>query len=347
MKVYTSKELAKIQKGALLFVSDDELKPGAKGNGVITYQEGSKYTGPLVFLGSSFEKLGYGTQDFTDSRINNDGVGGPDGDTLYLYQGEFDYRVSQWIYGNGIFYFLKDGKPDAYFPGFFSSTSYIKPYEGDNIEELLLPSFKNARRLSALRPNKARIAKMSLDKSPVDILFVGDSYFDFLSNHFDNDGKNLFEHYTKGMNAANIGIGGYRFRNWIPLVETLIAPRNPQKIVVNLGFNDLHIGLSADDTLKDAKEFVFKVLEKLPNARIYLLNVSHFPAFVRLRKKEDEYNRKLEEWVKTDRRLSLIDGASAFPPVEELKPYSEDDLVHPNNLGYSLWMPFIMNAVQK
>ncbi len=347
MKIYTSKDLSKIQKGALLFVSEDELKIGTKGNGVILYQEGSKYTGPLVFLGTSFEKLGYGTQDFTDSRINNDAVGGPKGDTLYLYQGQFDYRISQWIYGNGIFYFLKDKKPDAYFPGFFSGTEFVKPYEGDNIEELLLPSFRNAKRLNELRPNETRIKQMSLDKSPVDYLFVGDSYFDFLSNHFDKEGKNLFEHYTKGLRAANIGIGGYRFRSWIPLIDRLITPRKPKKIIVNLGFNDLHTGLSPEETLLDAKEFASKILSELPNARIYFITVSHFPAYASRRKQEDEFNQKLKEWTKTDPRFICLDAANVFPPVDKLKPYSEDDLIHPSDLGYSLWMPYIMNEIKK
>lgn len=354
MKTYFGKELEKIHKGAIIFTTeDDELKAGTKGNGKISYLEGSIYTGPLTFTGTSFEKLGYGRQDFTLSTISNDDIGGPIDDTVYLYEGMFDYRKTQWICGNGIFYFLKDGKPDSYFAGYFQGTTCVGEYTGPKIESVLIPEFKEAKKLDALYPKQAKIARLSKELKEhgnTDFLFIGDSYLDNMNTYKGAEGGSLFNHYMKCNNACNMGIGGWRFIDFIPYIDKLVFSGNPKNMIVNLGFNDIHSGKSADETLKDMDNFLTPILNKLPDIKIYLLTVCHFPAFPIFREEEDKYNDEIKKRFKDNKNIIVIDADTVFENIKKndvnFSDYIEPDLIHPNEKGYAEWMPYILKQVK-
>ncbi len=354
MKTYFGKELESIQKGAIIFTTEnDELLKGVSGSGKVTYCERSIYTGPLVFTGKSFEKLGYGIQDFSSSTISCDDVGGPIGDTLYLYEGMFDYRKTSWICGNGIFYFLKDGKPDAFFAGYFNGTTCVGDYNGPDINSILNPSFKGTRRLNSLYPKQAKIQRLSeklLEQCSIDYLFIGDSYFDNLNSYKDNDGNTLFEYYKGNNNAFNAGIGGWRFIDFIPYIDKLVFSGNPANMIVNLGFNDIHSGRNAETTLKDMNDFLAPILTKIPDIQIYLLTVSHFSAFPHFRKEENKYNEEIMNRFQDNNNITIIDSASVFEEIKnsnlDFNDYIEPDLIHPNEKGYEKWMPYILKRVK-
>lgn len=354
MRIYSGKESEQIQKGVILFVTeDDELKTGTTGCGKISYCEGSIYTGPLVFTGKTFEKLGYGRQDFFNSSISCDDIGGPIGDRVYLYEGMFDYRKTQWIYGNGIFYFTKDGKPDAYFAGFFEGTSCIDEYRGPEIDSVLLPSFKGTKKLDCLYPKQGKIAKLTKERKEhkdVDYLFIGDSYFDNLNNYKGKDGGTLFELYKGKNNALNLGIGGWRYIDFIPYLDSFVLCGKPKNIIVNLGFNDIHSGKDADQTLKDMSDFLSPILAKFPDIKIYLLTVSHFPAFPQFRNEEDKYNDEIKRRYRHDRNIEIIEADTVFEDIKNsnlnFDDYIEPDLVHPNEKGYEKWMPYILTRIK-
>ncbi len=354
MKYYTREELEKIQHDVFFFLSEEkELKAGAKGIAKIRYPEGSVYTGPVEYTGKSFEKIGFGCQDFTDSTITCDSIGGPIGDTLFLYEGRYDYKVTQWISGDGIFYFLKDGKPDCYFPGNFAGISYVREYQGDDLESMILPSFKNTARLKGLHPNQVRINGMiesSKEYPHVDFMLIGDSYFDFLNTHYAKDNRSLTEVYSKGNYLVNYGIGGFRFSDFIPFVDILVKNTEPKNIVVNLGFNDIHCGKNADETLHDCYKFLRKVFAAKPDTMVYLLGVCHFPLFPNFRETEDRYNHLLDEISKNLKNVLVIHAEDVFDDIfenkENWKDYIEPDFVHPNNNGYRLWMPRFLKEVE-
>lgn len=353
MKRYTREELEKTQHDVFFFLSEEEeLKAGVKGIAKIRYPEGSIYTGPVEFTGQSFEKLGHGIQDFTNSTITCETVGGPIGDSLYLYEGMYDYKKTQWISGNGIFYFLKDGKPDCYFPGYFSGTSYVREYQGNDLELMLLPSFKDKKRLTELHPNQTRIQNMlqsSKEKTPIDYMLIGDSYFDFLNINFAKDNKTLTEVYSKENDLVNYGIGGFRFCDFIPFVGELVKNSQPKNIIVNLGFNDIHSGKSAFETLEDCHVFLTKIFAEKPDTRIYLLGVCHYPLFTNFRKEEDIYNIQLENIEKAFANVSVIHSEDVFDDAfwkrPDWKNYIEPDLIHPNINGYHLWMPRFLKDI--
>ncbi len=354
MKLYTKAELNKIQNDVFFFLSEkDELTIGVKGIAKIRYPEGSIYTGPVEFTGKSFEKIGYGCQDFSDSTITCDSVGGPLGDTLYLYEGMYDYRVTQWIYGDGIFYFLKDGKPDCYFAGYFAGTSFVKDFQGEVLDSLLLPAFRNTRRLSSLHPNQERIQNMiqlSESKKNVQFMLVGDSYFDFLNSHYDKYGRTLTDLFTGGNSLVNYGIGGFRFSDFIPFVDRLVINSQSENIIVNLGFNDIHCGKTAEETLTDCRHFIEIINKVKSDVRIYLLGVCHFPLFTNFREVEDDYNSRLDKIAHEFRNVSIIHAEDVFDDIfennKDWMDYIEPDLIHPNNNGYRIWMPRFLKEVK-
>ncbi len=354
MKLYTKADLEKMQNDVFFFLSEkDELKAGTKGIAKIRYQEGSIYTGPVEFTGKSFEKIGYGCQDFTESTITCDSVGGPIGDTLYLYEGMYDYKVTQWIHGDGVFYFLKDGKPDCYCAGYFAGTSFIKDYQGKDLDLLLLPAFRNAKRLTSLHPNQKRIHDMirfSKTRKNVRFMFVGDSYFDFLNTHYDENGRSLTDVYSKGNSLVNYGIGGFRFCDFIPFIDQLVINSQPESIIVNLGFNDVHCGKTNEETLNDCRHFIKIIKKSKKDVKIYLLGVCHFPLFTNFREVEDDYNSKLEQIVCEFDNVFVIHSEDVFDDIfdknENWMDYIEPDLIHPNNNGYRIWMPRFLKEVK-
>lgn len=350
MRIYTQKELEVIQKGVIFFeTEEDPLKEGTIGTGVVRYPEGSIYKGPLVYTGKTFEKSGFGRQNFLESTINNDDVGGPKGDTLYLYEGMYSYKKNDWIYGNGIFYFLKDGQPDAFCPGTYFGTIYVGEYTRDDLEEILLPEFKSAKRLTMLMPHEARIEKMEKalsQKGHYEYMLLGDSYFDFLGTHYTSNGQTVFDHYKKDNDICNVGIGGFRFLDFMPLIDRFVMKATPDQLIVNLGFNDIHASGSAETTIKQAKEFFSKVHSLLPNTLIYPITVAHTPAFPTYKEEEEKYNQWLIEYSKSVSYLRVIDAATVFSQLPDMTPYIEPDKLHPNTLGYSLWMPFILKQVK-
>ncbi len=353
MKRYTKEELEKIQHDVFFFLTEEEkLKVGVKGIAKIRYPEGSIYTGPVEFIGKSFEKIGYGVQDFTNSTVTCETVGGPIGDTLYLYEGMYDYKKTQWIYGDGIFYFLKDGKPNCYFPGYFSGTSFVREYQGQDLESMILPGFKNTKRLKELHPNQIRIANMiqsSKENTPFDFMLIGDSYFDFLNINHTKDNRTLTDVYSEGNNLVNYGIGGFRFCDFLPFVGELVKNSQPKNIIVNLGFNDIHNGKSASETLDDCRTFLKKIFAEKPDTRIYLLGVCHYPLFTGFRKEEDIYNIQFESFAKEFDNVSVIHSEDAFDDAfwnrTDWKDYIEPDLIHPNMNGYRLWMPRFLKEI--
>lgn len=353
MKIYQKAELSTLQKDVYFFVTDqDKLEKGVKGIAKIRYAEGSIYTGPVEFTGQTFEKIGYGRQDFTESYIECDEVGGPVGDKLYLYEGMFDYKVTQWIYGDGIFYFTKDGKPDSYYAGKFAGTGLIGEYEGPEIKTVLLPTFRNTKRLTTLTPHKARIdsmVKAMETKGKTDYVFLGDSYLDFMNSHHTEEGESLFSYYTRGKDAFNAGIGGFRFQDFIPFLSKIIENGKPNQLIVNLGFNDLHSGKSPEEVINDMKTFLSIVHSIIPECQVYFLTVCHFPAFPFFRENEDRLNKDMKQ-LEQDPRVHIIEADTAFEEIkkrgENFSPYTENDLIHPTNKGYEVWMAKILPEIK-
>lgn len=329
--------------GVWFFVPYGEFKKGkpCKGFGSIKYNEGSVYTGDVFYDGKNFEKLGYGQQDFTRSTI---GVIDADiNERKYKFAGKFDYRKTDWIYGNGVLYYTDaDGNPSHFVKGFFSGLGKIADYKGEFDYSALLDGYTADMEFdydfctahSALIFDKAY--KKCENAECVDVLFIGDSYFELMNNP-EFCGVNSFE---DGFPATyvNAGIGGSTFTDWHAYIDRLSGLKQPKKIIINLGFNDLHTGKSVEKVYNDYL-ILLKMIKKLfPKAEIYLIRVVHAPAFPEYTEKENELNTLT---LKTSEKLGTVVG-DWNGLIEGSREYCfHADGVHPNECGYALFAKFI------
>lgn len=336
--------------GVWYFVPDAGVfrtgKP-CKGFGYIKYAEGSVYTGDLFYDGKNFNKLGYGQQDFSNSDI---GKTVPAlGEKKVMFVGRYDYRKTDWIYGNGVVYYTyENGKPSHFRKGFFRGLDKIKEYQGEFDYRTLLNSYtpdmefdfdENAGVIEARR--KVILSDIAATPSPY-TLFVGDSYFELFSDA-DLAGKNVFGQFFNG-HYVNAGICGSKFSDWLTWADIFEGVPAPEKIVINLGFNDLHTGASVAKIYSDFKKFTAVLHGYFSAVKIYLISVVHAPNCTHFLEKENEFNLKLArnaerngvtvgEW----NRLIEQSGENCF----------HSDAIHLNEYGYGLFAQFLNKLLNR
>lgn len=333
--------------GVWYFVPEGEFKKGkpCKGFGSIKYPEGSVYTGDIFYDGKNFEKLGYGQQDFTQSTLSS--CGATSSDVLYKYVGKFDYRRTDWIYGNGVMYYKSpDGKPTHFRKAFFSGLSVIGEYKGEFNEPLLdgytpeMEFFCDWKNMNAETTIK-RVCESFTNAENADVLFIGDSYFE-LAESQDFAGDNRFSAYFPD-SYANAGIGGSMFKDWLDYLPRLKGLPQFEKIVVNLGFNDLHTNRSAERTYGYYLDFLKLTRKIFPKAKIYIIKAVHAPDFEELKDTENEFNEMLEK-SSDENRVTVVDWNGRIAASVENCFHS--DGVHPNEHGYGIFREFIKSFLK-
>lgn len=317
------------------------------GFGQIKYAEGSIYTGEVYFDGADYHKLGYGKQDFTYSWIGdlNEDIN----QKIYLFVGQFDYRKTNWIYGNGTLYYRDaNGKPSSFVKGFFSCLDKIGEYKGEYDYSLLIDGYHKDMEV-ANYIKKFKLIKSELDDlADIQIpetLFFGDSYFEFWHNEA-YAGK-VFKETFDVSKYLNIGVGGTKYCDWIELLDGIKHFPKFKNVVINLGFNDLHfMKKSVPAKVYDMMvEVIKKVNEMFDNPNIYILNVCHSPAYKSLHNKEAALNKMLSKNAKK-LGVYIIDNSSAIYEKNLLENVFDVDNVHLNSLGYQVMYEKIVEALK-
>lgn len=317
-----------------------------KGFGCIKYAEGSVYTGDIYYDGKKFNKIGNGQQDFSRSDIGK--VVPTIGEKKYLFVGRYDYRKTDWIYGNGVLYYTDEsGKPTHFRKGFFRGLDKIKEYQGEFDYSTLLEGYTPEMEFDYDESTGALEARWKVILSEISAarqsytLFIGDSYFELFADP-EFAGANLF-HKVLPENCVNAGVCGSKFSDWLEWAEKLKDAPAPEKIVINLGFNDLHNGASVAKTYSNFRKFIAVLRSYFPNVKIYLISVVHAPDSTNYLEKENAYNAKIAECAKRNdvtvgewNSLILESGVNCF----------HADAIHPNENGYALFAQFIKDLLK-
>jgi lysophospholipase L1-like esterase len=326
--------------GIWYFVADNgEWKKGkpCKGFGTVKYAEGSVYTGDLYYDGKNFNKIGFGQQDFSRSCFGN--IDKRINEKKYKFVGRYDYRKTDWIYGNGVMYYTDAcGKPTHFAKGFFTGVRITGDYRGTFDYSSLLDGYTaemefdydSDREYIRERFNNAHLLCERLEKT--DTLFIGDSYFDFLDNKAYSGKFSFYNVFPQ--NFVNCGIGGSRFCDWIGYMPQLKRLSQPDRIIINLGFNDLHFGKTAKQVYADYLKFLRLIRELFPQSEILLMKVVHSPKFSSCCKEENEFNALT---AKSASRLgvTVADWNGRISACAENCFHA--DGVHPNETGYRLF----------
>ena len=316
------------------------------GFGQITYGEGSVYTGDVYFDGKDYHKLGYGKQEFTYSHLGN--IDPYINEKIYMFVGEFDYRKTNWIYGNGVLYYRDPaGNPSRFVKGFFSCLTRTGDYRGEFDYSLLLDGYSkemesNYVKKFLLIPSEVEDVKDIVDP---DTLFIGDSYFEFWHN--EAFAGTTFKNVYDTSRYLNIGVGGTKYIDWDEMLDTLPPFPKFKNIVINLGFNDLHY--SKLNTPNRVFDMMIKVLDKInrmfDNPNIYVLNVCHAPQYGETYQREEKYNNLL---VKNAKKLNItiIDNAKVIADRFLIENVFDIDRVHLNSVGYEVMLEEINKHIK-
>lgn len=317
------------------------------GFGAIKYDDGSVYTGELFFDGEHYHKLGFGRQDFL---LSNFGVySSKIKGRKAFYIGQFDYRKTDWIYGNGVLYYVdKNNKPAFFIKGFFEGLEKTGEYIGKFDETSLVEGYTlDMESNISERDILFEEEKRSHEKiERLNSLFIGDSYFEFW-NYSSFADKLFYETFDKKYNL-NLGLGGTRFIDWPQFIEKIPSFKEPKMIFLNLGFNDIHSRFSLDEVYEHFKIVYNKLKNKFSYSEIVVLNVVHAPAFKDIFFKiEEQWNTKLEE-IKDEFSITVLDISHVISDNENkgLMLFSPDQ-IHLNHEGYALFRSVILNFLNK
>lgn len=344
--------LHKYREGVVFFIADDEkaYKAGkpCNGFGSVVYGEGSVYTGDLYFDGANYNKMGFGRQGFAYSVLGELCRSDKHGEyRRAFYIGQYDYTKTDWIYGNGVFYYTdKDNKPKYFSPGFYSGVNLIGEYKGEFDYGSLAQGYTKDMEhtidvwLDVFENEKQLYKNVTGDYN----LFLGDSYVEFW-NYPQFAGETFYQTYSNASNL-NLGIGGTRFCDWISYVNRLSDLAEPKNIFVNLGFNDIHSKFTAEQTLDFFVEF-FTALKKLfPNSKLFWFGITKSPAYAYMCDEEERFL-KLAKQRLSEFDVTLLDGRAQIEQLNKQVNCYAEDLVHINEHGYRVWDKLIAEALNK
>lgn len=315
------------------------------GFGSIKYLEGSIYTGEIYFDGKNYNKLGNGQQDFSCSTLGE--IDPFINERKYLYVGKFDYRKTDWIYGNGVLYYKDlDGKPSRFVKGFFAGLDLLKPYQGEFDYSSLVDGYSKEQE-SDYNPRKHLFMKEYENYNEItslENLFIGDSYFEFW--YYDKFSGITFKNLYNPKHDLNLGLGGTKFIDWFEYIPLLKDLKEPKNIIINLGFNDLHSNYSPRKVYSDFKKALNMLKEYFPNSNYYLLNIVNSPAFPNYLEKENELNRMMEKHQR-DNNITIIHNSERINEIQVNENCFDEDGVHLNPLGYEIMKKEIDKNIKK
>jgi lysophospholipase L1-like esterase len=143
--------------------------------------------------------------------------------------------------------------------------------------------------------------------------------------------------------VINRGFGGSEIADSVEFADRIVVPYAPKRIIMYAGGNDIHAKKSPEQVLADFKAFVEKVHRQLPETRVSFISIAPNPARWAELEKVKAANRLIEQYTRSNPKLSFIDVFSRMLG-EDGKPLPDiylPDKLHMNPKGYALWASII------
>ncbi len=174
---------------------------------------------------------------------------------------------------------------------------------------------------------------MPIDSSS--ICFLGNS----LTQFFD------FAEFFKDIRIKNRGIAGDHTFGVLNRLDAIIQ-MHPSKIFIEIGINDLQMGIPQDSVVLNYKAIIKKLRRECPQTQVYIQSIlptqsynKEMPSFTT--KKINEGIKLLNAFLKKECQLSGITFIDLYPLFLEngyLKASYTVDGVHLSGEGYLVWM---------
>lgn len=142
--------------------------------------------------------------------------------------------------------------------------------------------------------------------------------------------------------VLNRGFGGSQMSDLLDYFDRLVARYQPPHIVVYEGDNDLAGGKSVDQVFLDYSNFLARVEQQLPRAKVSFIAVKPSPSRVGLMTQMQDLNARVRALAEARRHrfidvfTPMLNGAGQ--PRAEL---FQADMLHMNAAGYAIWQQVI------
>ncbi len=152
-----------------------------------------------------------------------------------------------------------------------------------------------------------------------------------------------------GVQSINRGFGGSQIADSVKFAERLVVPYKPRLVVFYAGDNDIAAGKSPEQVASDFQDFAKKIQKELPETRIAFISIKPSPSRWKHFEKQQEANRLIAEFIKSDRRLSYLDvvepmvGDDGQPRAQFFKK----DMLHLNEEGYEVWAKIVTPELRR
>lgn len=142
---------------------------------------------------------------------------------------------------------------------------------------------------------------------------------------------------------VNRGFGGSQIADSTHFAGRIVTPHRPAVIVLYAGDNDIAAGKSPERVAEDFRQFVSRVREDLPRARIVYLTIKPSLSRWKLWPKMQAANALIEKECADDEQLTYVDvGAPLLG--EDRRPQAEmfiKDGLHLSPAGYKAWSELV------
>jgi lysophospholipase L1-like esterase len=149
------------------------------------------------------------------------------------------------------------------------------------------------------------------------------------------------------LRTVNVGISGSVISQWMPLVDTLVAPFNPPNVIIYAGANDIHgLKKTAAETMEELNGLFDKLHEKAPSAALHFMTVYQTGAHPQYWEEDKELLKLVEEEAEKRSYLKIIDVASALLVDGKVdNSMFRGDLLHLSDKGYEIWVKAAREAM--
>ena len=171
-------------------------------------------------------------------------------------------------------------------------------------------------------------------KGNVDLVFIGDS----ITHGWEGAGRETWDKYYAGRNAANLGIGGDRTQHVLWRLDNgHIEGIKPKVAVLMLGINNAGAN-SAQEIADGLTAIVGKLRQKLPETKILLLAIFPCDEQPSPRREKLAQASSLIAGLHDGQHVHFLDiGANLMNPDRTIYKDIMPDFVHLSPEGYAIW----------